>query len=664
MINESDFYKMLPKKYCINTIFVHQCFMSLFNGILNWVGDVLYPRFKYKVITTYDKAIEVFTKKMQNKDGMTQAPFLPALTLDPMLDFSNEERAGRFLWMFKNLDSSSRMWNKIKLTDQGVSITPMFTRYQGTVELTCWMTSIYDLIDFRTTLIQYCGGYQRWIRPELFTTHLILPKPLIESSGPDGKINWDGINPEIITLTTTDTQEYALPFHLDAIWRLDSFSDATNKMGGDQIAEYKCTANLTWECNIPTFIRVENYQYPIEEISMNVGLTPTQAKYPRKMSFPMYSKLNLYREIVPFSKIMPIYNIVNNDAIPLIKLQDDMCYSYPEKYQVWDHYVIGKILDIEKLKCEDDIDNINSILIIDKYNEEYLPYIRKCRGLISFEDKTNSFDLMNLVKNYNISLMCDIKDQKLRNAIRSLHNRTITFDVLGKVIYDGAQVIKCYHWYDDFSKFVFNHNIIKMIKQFKLEQSLRKDGSYDLPFGEININQKITEKKNIICEQFTGVKDQYIYELENIINSNCRDNIVVKINDKVIEKTRKINNLELDNYVITGFKIIFDKDCIHINDGDIISLYMDTDCVQTLIQMICDYKITREDEQKYYVEKKFLEVDISNCRKVDPGTIQCISYNGLMNQDIDFIVDHDKKIITFKIEPHRDCYIQIYGTLV
>ena len=664
MIDESDFYKMLPKKYCINTVFVHQCFMSLFNGILNWVGDVLYPRFKYKVITTYDKAIEVFTKKMQNKDGMTQSPFLPALTLDPMLDFSNEERAGRFLWMFKNLDSSSRMWNKIKLTDQGVSITPMFTRYQGTIELTCWMTSIYDLIDFRTTLIQYCGGYQRWIRPELFTTHLILPKPLIESSGPEGRINWDGINPEIITLTTTNTQEYALPFRLDAIWRLDSFSDATNKMGGDQIAEYKCTANMTWECNIPTFIRIENYQYPIETISMNVGLTPTQAKYPRKMSFPMYSRLDLYREIVPFSKIMPIYNIVNNDAIPLIKLQDDMCYSYPEKYQFWDHYVIGKILDIEKLKCEDDIEDINTVLIIDKYNEEYLPYIRKCRGLISFEDKTNSFDLMNLVKNYHISLMCDIKDQKLRNAIRSLHNRTITFDVLGKIIYDGVQVIKCYHWYDDFNKFVFNHNIIKMIKQFKLEQSLKKNGAYDLPFGEINVNQKITEKKNIICEQFTGIKDQYIYELENIINSNCRNNIVVKINGKVIEKTRTINNLELDNYAITGFKIIFDKDCIHINDGDIISLYRDSDCVQTLIQMICDYKITKEDEQKYYVEKKFLKVDISNCRKVDPGTIQCISYNGLMNQDIDFIVDHDKKIITFKIEPHRDCYIQIYGTLV
>ena len=28
---------------------------------------------------------------MENKDGQVQAPFLPALTLDPNLDFSNED---------------------------------------------------------------------------------------------------------------------------------------------------------------------------------------------------------------------------------------------------------------------------------------------------------------------------------------------------------------------------------------------------------------------------------------------------------------------------------------------------------------------------------------------------------------------------------------------
>jgi hypothetical protein len=45
-------------------------------------------------------------------------------------------------------------------------------------------------------------------------------------------------------------------------------------------------------------------------------------------------------------------------------------------------------------------------------------------------------------------------------------------------------------------------------------------------------------------------------------------------------------------------------------------------------------------------------------------TIQCVSYNGFMNQTIDFIVDKDKKIIKFKVEPNRNRYIQIYGMVI
>ena len=72
--------------------------------------------------------------------------------------------------------------------------------------------------------------------------------------------------------------------------------------------------------------------------------------------------------------------------------------------------------------------------------------------------------------------------------------------------------------------------------------------------------------------------------------------------------------------------------------------------------------MTRDDELNYYSKKQKLEIDISDCRKVDESTIQCVSYIGLMNQDIDFLVDNSNKKIVFNIEPHRDCYIQIYGS--
>ena len=651
MIDESEFSGMLPKVYTRNTIFVHQCFMSLFSGMLSWIGDKLYPRFKYKVITTYDKAVEVFKKKQQNVDGSVQTNFLPALTLDPVLDFSNEERGGRFMWMFNNLDPTGKMWNRIKLTDQGVCVTPMFTRYQGTVDVTGWFTSMYDLIDYRTTLIQYCNGYQRWIRPELFWTHLILPKEIFNHEGPEGKLDWSAINPEIITLSTTDTKEYALPFQLDAIWRLDSFSDATNKMGADQIAEYKCTSTFTWECNIPTFIKVENYKYPIEKIQLNIGLTPTQALYPIHSNYSLFVKANPLYDIASMCEYMPIYNIGDENIKPLIKIQDDMCYSYPDTYQHYNHYVCGKVYDIEKLNNPEQITCIDSILVIDKYNENYLPYIRRCRGLISRFDGKQSFNLMNIVKQYNISFLGDIKDIKLFNSFKKLNGKNVTLDVIGGMVFKDIQPVKKFTPESDFKSFTFSHNINKIIKKYRERRILEKE--YKMSIGEININKKITEKKYVPCEQFEGIEGINRYRLHRIVNSNCVENFHLKI-----------NRSDFNYFTIEGYDLVIDPDKIRIKDGDIISLYRDFECEEVTIRLIQNYKISKDDEANYYNKKQKIEVDISDCRKVDTSTIQCVSYNGLLNQTIDFIVDKDNKKIIFNIEPHRDSYIQIFGAVL
>ena len=652
MIDENDFYEMLPMEYSRDCIFVHQTFMSLFSGMLNWIGDVLYPRFKYKVITTYDKAVEVFTKKKQNIDGMTQAQFLPALTLDPMLDFSNDERAGRFPWMFRNLvPGGGKLWNSIKLTDQGVCITPMFTRYQGTVEVTGWFTSMYDLIDFRTTLIQYCNGYQRWIRPELFWTHLILPKEIFEHVGPEGKLDWSAINPEIITLSTTGTKEYALPFQLDAIWRLDSFGDATTKMGADQIAEYKCQANFTWECNIPTFIKVENYKYRLEKINLNVGLTPAEAKYPMHVDYRLLTKINPIHDLTEMSKHMAIYNIADEDIKPLIKIQSDMCDSYPDTYQFYNHYVCGKVYDIDKLTSPEQITDIDSILVIERYEDDYLPYILRCRGLVSKNDTQKSLKLMGIIRDNNISALFDIHDEKLFKSFKSLHNKDVTFDVLGRMVYKDKQPIQRFEYNSNFKKFTFSHNIINIIKKYKLRKYLNKE--YKLPFGEVNINKKIIDKSYIPCEQFEGVDGINTYKLHRIVNNTCKDDFNLKI-----------NRYDFKYFDIKGDTLIIDPDRIRIKDGDIISLYRNINTDEVLIRLIMNYKMTKEDELNYYTKKQKLEVDISNCRRIDETTLQCISYNGLMNQDIDFIVDNVNKKIVFNIEPHRDSYIQIFGSVI
>lgn len=648
MIDESQFPLAIPQKYSTDVVFIHSCFMSLFSGMLNWVGDVLYPKISYKVITTYDKAVEVFRKKQTNPDGLVNSNFLPALTLDPILDFSNEERAGRFYWMFKNLDNrwDLRPWKSIKLIDQGVRITPMFTRYQGTVELTAWLQSIYEYIDFRTKLIQFCGGYQRWIRPECFWTHMILPKEIFEAHGDQGPVNWDAINPDVITLETTATKEYALPFQLDAIWRLDSCSDGSTKMGADQICEFKCNASFTWECNIPTFIRFEDYMYPIETINLNVGMTPVQAKYPLRTGWDIFQKIDPYRDVVLMCNSRAIWNIDEKDAKPSMVFDDTMCKCYPTQYLDYNHYVVGKMYDVTKLKSVDEIESVNSILIIDKYKEEYLPYVRKCRGLISHYDNDKSAKLMNLVENYHISYMYDINNLQLFNTFKKLHGKIVTFDVLGKVLYLGEKKVKRWTAKDDFADFVFNHNLINMIKKFNLEKDLKKE--YMFSIGDINFHTLMSVDPVILCQKFTAKKDQHEFELPFMINDNCHRDFSVKINSEITNRYK----IDLD-------KIILEND-VKIKKDDIVELYRNINTTITSLRLVCNHYMTKEDEVNYIQNDKLIEVNLDNLRIDNYDNIYCVSYCGLMNKDRDFVINEKNKTLTFKIEPHRDCYIQIY----
>ena len=85
--------------------FVHQCFGKFYRGILDWVGDVFYPRIQYKVIGTYDKSVEWFNKRC-GPDGLGYNPetnVVPSVTLDPSYDFFPAEQGGRFLWQSEQL---------------------------------------------------------------------------------------------------------------------------------------------------------------------------------------------------------------------------------------------------------------------------------------------------------------------------------------------------------------------------------------------------------------------------------------------------------------------------------------------------------------------------------------------------------------------------------
>lgn len=645
MIDEIQFEKINVYKNATSpTVFVHNCFASMFNGMLNWVASDLYPRFQYKTMSTYDKAVEFFSKKKQSVDGQIQTNVLPCVSLDPILDFSNEERAGRFLWMFENLDPyhGKNLFPYINLRDQGISITPIFTRYQGTAEMTFWFTSVYELMDFRVKLIQYCGGYQRWIRPKFFWTHLILPDEIVNAKGPDGDLDWSHTNRELIKLESVDSKCWAYPFNLNSIWRLDSFADASNKMGADLVSEWKLTATFTWEAMIPTFLRIDNYDYNDISIQSTFGTSTVYTAQPLLKTMDLLIEMSAMDLLEKRVTTFGLWNIDEPGATPIVKLDNTMCQTRPWIYGVTNHYVCGKLLDIEKLNSPDDITDFETVLLIPEFDSEYIPYLRRCKGAISRDD-TSSSEFYTFCNGLDMSIMFDLQNKDIYEALKKLHGKDITFDPIGMMIYSGKRNIKHYQKGDDLNNFVLHNNLLKILEYSdKYNEVLKKHNKLQLTDSSKNSSDESTDF--IVQVSDTSIKE---YELPYVVKNNVINSIDIKINDVTIPK---------DLYSFKNELYLVLDDSVEFNVGDYIYLVKGARTTNKKMKLYTNYSITRQDERNYYSSKTYISIDVPEGTTYDQ--VVCCSYMGKMAPDVDFVLKDNK--LYFNIEPMRDRIIQVF----
>lgn len=235
--------------------YIYNTFGSFYKGLLNWFGNFFYDRFQYRVIATYEKSVELFNKRLQyNKEVNNQ--IFPAITLDPSFDFDYADGIGQTLWQKPYIAPNMvpYLWEEIEgLKDQEVRFTVIFTRFRGTVEITFWLNSVYELLDTRMELLLFSGGLNRYLRPEVFQSFLVIPNEIIEYEIDGKKIDWTNTNLILKLLKEPNKYKYVLPITLDPIFKFTAISDNSVKYGNDSLTEYKLSASIDYEINIPTY---------------------------------------------------------------------------------------------------------------------------------------------------------------------------------------------------------------------------------------------------------------------------------------------------------------------------------------------------------------------------------------------------------------------------
>ncbi len=272
MVSDAD---MLESRY--HYYFIHNVFGDFFEDTLEYFSSYLYPRFQYTVVGTYHKAVEYITKQ-EELGREHDVPLLPALILNPSGEFglADANTGARQPWRFPNQSPLmiQRLFEPI-YQDQHIVMHAGFSRIKGEFELIMIPHSFYEYCDLRLYLTQIFGGIEKYIYPRWFNSFIIIPEEVLnyqyinEYTGKEYSVDWDSSQAVDQLVKTTNRTERVFPCRIKPIYKLMGMSDASEKYGStDNIADWKLSATIEYELEIPSFILLES-DYLIENIDFN-----------------------------------------------------------------------------------------------------------------------------------------------------------------------------------------------------------------------------------------------------------------------------------------------------------------------------------------------------------------------------------------------------------
>jgi len=267
--------------------FIHNVFANFYKDMLDWFSTTIYPRFEYRVIGTYDKAVEYIQKQCQyNRE--TDMPMLPALILNPNGDFepADANAGGAQYWRYPNLSPTlaKRLFRPI-YRDTHVTMNASFIRIKGEIELIMLLNSFYEYCDVRMLFINMFGGMNRIIYPIFFSSFIILPDSFLayqyknDYTGTQYQLDWETAGAYDLLVRSTARDEVVVPLNIKPQISLQSLSDTSNRYGGsDNIAEWKLGATVNYEIEIPNYMVLET-DYLAEKIDFEVRYGSSFSEY-------------------------------------------------------------------------------------------------------------------------------------------------------------------------------------------------------------------------------------------------------------------------------------------------------------------------------------------------------------------------------------------------
>lgn len=246
-----------------HNLHVNSTYSSFIRAFGEMLGEEWFDRSQNIIISTYSKAVERERNRRENASE-NYTPCYPYITIDPMLDFEPDERAGMFYYQYKNYMNhfGAQQWNDRIYDDGNVYLAPVYNRYRGTLEVIIWASSVYELIDYRTRVFQFWGGLDRIIQPTM-EGYFILPESLRlykyknDYTEEEYTLDWDKSLASTHLIRNINKNRLVYPFAANPMYKLVGVSDGSDRYGSgseDAISEHRLDISVEFEAWLPVHI--------------------------------------------------------------------------------------------------------------------------------------------------------------------------------------------------------------------------------------------------------------------------------------------------------------------------------------------------------------------------------------------------------------------------
>lgn len=260
-------------------LFVHMVMAHFYKDTLDYFSVKLYPRFKYRLISTYNKAVQ-YMRDQKDLNQEVNNPLKPAIILDPNLDIDLSDYLGKQFFRFPQfLDANSSLNRRMLCNiyqDSNIMLNLLHTRIKGEIKLTSFLCSIYELIDFRIMLLNLFGGTGRYIYPMAFKSYFVVPSEINSYSYSNSetkesyKLNLNQVGVKTQLIETINTNEFIYPIQLKPWFKLVSINDESSKSSTDDLEDFILSATIEFELEIPTSMIIYK-DYMADKVVLNVG---------------------------------------------------------------------------------------------------------------------------------------------------------------------------------------------------------------------------------------------------------------------------------------------------------------------------------------------------------------------------------------------------------